>query len=1179
MANYVVRAVAPANLLPNQFFQAGATRSGIPPSLTAFQNPSGSFVSMEGTGFAYVGDTNVPTAGIVTAITLYAPDFTVQWAAFSNLSVSLVDLYNTWLGASPGDVFAFLLSGADVIQGEGQSDTLAGYAGNDTIHGGGGNDTISGGVGGIDSALFAGLLTQYTVSAGTGGGLIITGPDGVDTLTGIEVLRFDDFSVGTGPSVYSIATTTGTQAEGTGPGNTAFSFRITRSGGTALPETVGWSVAGAAGAGTAPANAADFLGGVLPSGSIGFATGEVEKFITVQVARDTLGEFNDRFAVALGSLPPGASTGTASSQAVILNDDTSFQVVATSTDQAEGSSGSKPYTFVVQRAGATGATHTVDYAVAGTGANAANAVDFLGAALPSGTLTFTPGQTSQTVTVNVAGDTASEADEGFQLTLGNATGGAAIAVASAARTILDDDSVLSVAPLSANKPEGTGAAGATTGFTFTVSRTGGVGMAQAAVWSVAGLSAAGTDPAATSDFAGGVFPAGTVAFAAGESSKTVTVNVAADALGELNERFSITLAAPTNGAALGTATAVGLILNDDSSLRVISTSPDQAEGNSGSKAYTFVVQRQGTTTGIATVDYAVAGFGPNQANAADFIGAVFPAGTLTFTPGQTSKTVTVNTAGDTSIEPGEGFQLLLSNPSGAAISIASAARTILTDDAALSITTASASKAEGTGTTTPFTFTVARAGLTTGTHSVAWAVTGAAGPGTAPADAADFAGGVLPAGTLTFLAGETSRTLTINVTADALGELNERFAVTLTSPSGGATLGTASAQGVMLNDDTSLRVVGGGAMTQLEGNSGTRTFSFVVQRQGTTIGTTSVDYAAIPLSANPVDAADFVGGVLPAGTLTFTAGQTSKTVSVTVVGDTAVEPDEEFRFTLSNATAGAAISGASLDGLILADDATLAIAATNTNKLEGTGGTTAFTFTVTRAGGLAATHSANWAVAGAAGSGTTPANAADFAGGTFPTGTVSFAVGETAKVVTVNVAGDTASELNERFAVILSAPSGGATLAAASAQGIIRDDDTITSTAADETLTGTAGPDVFMLGGGQDRVFGLAGTDAFRFQQSAVGPVATNLATLEDFSHAGGETIDLSRIDAIAGTLANDAFSFIATGPLTGVAGQLRWHDIGAQRVITGDVNGDFTPDLLIFVAAAGPVDATWFIL
>jgi predicted extracellular nuclease/methionine-rich copper-binding protein CopC len=117
----------------------------------------------------------------------------------------------------------------------------------------------------------------------------------------------------------------------------------------------------------------------------------------------------------------------------------------------------------------------------------------------------------------------------------------------------------------------------------------------------------------------------------------------------------------------------------------------------------------------------------------------------------------------------------------------------------------------------------------------------------------------------------------------------------------------------------------------------------------------------------------------------------------------------------------------------------VSIAATSADKLEGNTGTTAYTFTVTRAGDTSAAASINWAVTG---SGTSPATADDFVGNALPTGLVSFAAGETSKLITVNVQGDATIEQDEGFTVTLSGlPNGVTAIGGGTAQGIIRTDE------------------------------------------------------------------------------------------------------------------------------------------
>ncbi|WP_310541734.1 type I secretion C-terminal target domain-containing protein [Phenylobacterium sp.] len=99
-----------------------------------------------------------------------------------------------------------------------------------------------------------------------------------------------------------------------------------------------------------------------------------------------------------------------------------------------------------------------------------------------------------------------------------------------------------------------------TALVFNLSRTGDLSGTASASWSISG---SGSAPAMASDFQGAALPAGSVAFAAGEASKSIVVQVAGDATAEPDERFTVTLSNAT-GATLGVKTASGTILDDDS---------------------------------------------------------------------------------------------------------------------------------------------------------------------------------------------------------------------------------------------------------------------------------------------------------------------------------------------------------------------------------------------------------------------------------------------------------------------------------------------------------------------------------------------------------------------------------------------------------------------------------------
>jgi hypothetical protein len=138
--------------------------------------------------------------------------------------------------------------------------------------------------------------------------------------------------------------------------------------------------------------------------------------------------------------------GTAAASGTILNDDASVSIAAASASKAEGQSGSTPFTFTATRTGDISVAHTANWAVTGSGTNAATAADFLGAALPTGTVSFGIGETSKTITVNVLGETSVETDEGFTITLSTPSSGLVIGTAAASGTIQNDDSASPTTP-------------------------------------------------------------------------------------------------------------------------------------------------------------------------------------------------------------------------------------------------------------------------------------------------------------------------------------------------------------------------------------------------------------------------------------------------------------------------------------------------------------------------------------------------------------------------------------------------------------------------------------------------------------------------------------------------------------------------------------------------------------
>ena len=165
-------------------------------------------------------------------------------------------------------------------------------------------------------------------------------------------------------------------------------------------------------------------------------------------------------------------------------------------------------------------------------------------------------------------------------------------------------------------------------------------------------------------------------------------------------------------------------------------------------------------------------------------------------------------------------------------------------------------------------------------------------------------------GTLSFSAGETSKTISVAIEDDIENESDETFTVTLSSASG-ADLGTKTATGTIRNRTV---VVETTPTVSIAGGSGTEgdddDIDFTVTLDEAASGTVTVDYATSDGSADAVD--DYTA---TSGTLSFSAGETSTAISVAIEDDIENESDETFTVTLSNPS-GADLGTSSATGTI-----------------------------------------------------------------------------------------------------------------------------------------------------------------------------------------------------------------------------------------------------------------------
>ncbi|MDB5695138.1 MAG: hypothetical protein JWN21_681, partial [Sphingomonas bacterium] len=766
---------------------------------------------------------------------------------------------------------------------------------------------------------------------------------------------------------------------------------------------------------------------------------------------------DDGLAIDDFSLTP-VTAASGESQSVVFN--------PVSVTQAEGNAGLTAYTFTVTRTGGT--TGTLDFSGTIAGGTT-DAADFAGGVSPttfSGSIAA--GQASATVTVNVNGDVDIEADEAFQLTLTSASNsdGTVTATIGANSTATgnitnDDTPILSIDNISRTE----GDAG-TAIYTFTVS------LSQAAPTGGVTFDIATADDSATaadSDYVGRTLTGQTIA--AGLTSYTFDVTVNGDTAVEPDELFLVNVTNVIN-ATVGDGQGTGTIVNNDQPPIPVVSVGDAAitEGNSGVSYISFTVSLSFAPTGAVTVDYTTAN--GTALAASDYVAT---SGQVSFAAGETSKTVAVPVIGDTRTESSEAFTLTLANPSGATLGDLSGTATITDND--------------GAGG--------AYFSLASGDFSQDWSNTGLITAND------DWSGVPFIVGYLGDIDPATPGDLNATtVTGPAPGAVDVIANQANTSSTSGGVAefqianptigiqgsGTADAPSIVLHMDSTGRsaVRLQANLRDLDGGADNATQQINVQyRTSSTAGWTNVPggYFADVTTASSATQVTALDVVLPAG------------------ADNAAAL--EIRILTTNA--GGSDEWVGIDDIVVSSTsagATLSIA--DTAAYEGTGGTSAVVFTVTRAGDTSGASTADYAVT--PGSGSFGASVGDFAVAQPLTGQVSFAAGEASKTITLDLLTDANPEADESFTVTL-ANATGATFADAIATGTIVNDDGTPPLVAISDVTqaeGDAGTTVFSF-----TVTRTGGADAFTVDYATADGAASAgsdyVGTSGTLSFAAGE--------------------------------------------------------------------------
>ena len=778
-------------------------------------------------------------------------------------------------------------------------------------------------------------------------------------------------------------------------GTTAVTFTISYSG-PPNAVSVDWAtVAGTATAGSdyvAASGTASFTG--VPS--------DRTRTVTVFVKGDTTYEGDETFTVHLSNNQPSGSTviDTANATQTITDDDAAPSFSIDDVTHTEGDAGGTTYTFTVTKAGTTALSSTVDYTTAdGTATTGDN--DY---AATSGTLTFLSGDTTKTFDVTVNGDTKNEADEAFLVNLSGATNGT-ISDTQGVGTITNDDPVPSIGV--DDQILGEGDAGTST-MTFHVSLSNPSGQTVTVDYTTND----GTATVADSDY---VAASGTLTLTPGQTSKPVGVTINGDAKKEADQDFTLDLSNPTN-ATISDGSGVGTITNDDPVPDASIADASVAEGDAGTATLSFDVTLSHPSDDTVTVDWATSD-GTATTGDGDYVAG---SGTVTFDPGDTTKSVDVTVNGDTTYEADADLTVTLSNPVNGGLADDTATGTITNDDQVPDISIDDQIANEGDAGTSTMTFHVTLSNPSDQTITVDYTTN----DGTATAGS-DYE---TASGTVTFDPGDTTKPVDVTIDGDTTNEADETFTVDLSNVTGTANLLDGSGQGTITNDDAVPQISVHDASV-LEGNAVDTTLSFDVTLSAISPGTVTVDYTTADGTATA--GLDYETAT---GTVTFDPGDDTKQIDVTVHGDAVYEGDETLTVALSNPSGATIAAGAdTATGTIQDDDAAPTLTIDDVSLNEGNSGTTAFTFTVTKTGATELPASVDWATGGGD---ATPTS--DYLSGN---GTLNFTKSQTSKTITVFANGDTAFEADQTFDVTLSGPRGASLGLKFVGTGTIKNDD------------------------------------------------------------------------------------------------------------------------------------------
>jgi hypothetical protein len=712
----------------------------------------------------------------------------------------------------------------------------------------------------------------------------------------------------------------------------------------------------------------------------------------------------------------------------------------------------------------------------------------------SGTLTFAPGQTSQTVYINVQADPYWDPAETFSLNLSNPTG-ATLAKGQGTATI---NSSLPTPTISVNNVTVTNVASGTTQATLVVSLSEPLSDPQTFGYSTADVTArAGSDYVATSGY---------VNFLPGQTNQTVTVNVIGDPYYDGPEIFDLNLLPP--GGSSPFATGVATIFSGVP-MPAASVNDVTVQNTASGAAATFTVSLSAPSEETTTVGYSTYG-GYYQTSSNDFQST---SGTLTFAPGQTSQTVNVNVVGDPYYDGTEQFWLNLLSPTNATIARGQGTATILsTLPGPPTLSVSSPTVTNVTSGLTQATFTVSLSEPLSDPVSIQYGTTdGTAAAGTDYQSAAGY---------VNFSPGQTTQTVSVNVIGDPTYDSPETFYLNLMPVSAGGggapyATGTCTINSALAQPGLSV-----GSATVTDGTSGTTPLTFTVSLTAASADPVTVNYGTADGTA--VAGTDYQTA---SGTLTFAPGQTSQTIVVNAIGNPLYAPTKTFTVNLSSPS-GAGLAQGQGTGTIVSSLTQPAVSIGGVYVTDVDSGTTPARFWVWLSSGSSLPVTVDYTtVDGTAVAGT------DYVAAS---GTLTFAPGQTGQYISVDVLGTANYAPGRTFSVVLSNPQN-AGIGNQGGTGHIYDDAPIANIGPNTTAR-VGSPVQFDASGSRD-LDGDPLTYTWDFGDGATG---SGLQPTHVYAAVGAYTATVSVSDGSAVTTASETVT-INAAPALGTLSTTQW--------------------------------------